>query len=318
MTNGYDVIGDVHGSIAKLEGLLVMMGYRRTGSGGWRHPEGRTAVFVGDIIDRNPGQVRCLQTVRTMVDDGDALIVLGNHEFNAVCYATPRGGSHLRERNVKNFDQHKTFLTEVPVDSPEHDEWIRWFRTIPMWLDLGGLRVIHACWSDTHIETLRAAFGGPTLSNEKALALAATKETAEYDAIEVILKGPEVKLPEGQAYKDKDGHLREKARYKWWGGGAMTLRDRAIFIPGSKDAEDRLHPGFGDDPIPNSMPVPDHRTPVIVGHYWNTGELELLSPRAACVDFSAGKEGPLVAYRWTGETDLDAANLIAFPPPVPD
>ena len=314
MTNGYDVIGDVHGSATKLEGLLGLMGYECSADGVWGHPGGRIAVFVGDIVDRNEHQLRSLEIARSMVEAGTALMVLGNHEFNAICYATPAGDGHLRERNAKNSGQHQAFLAEIPADSTEHREWISWFRRLPLWLDLDGLRVVHACWSDAHIELLRTSLGGDALLDDAAVVLAGTRGTAEYDAIEVILKGPEVDLPERLWYLDKDGHLRKNARYKWWGAGAMTLRDRAVFIPESKSPDGTKHPGFDDTPVPGSLPVPADGSPVIVGHYWNTGALALLAPRAACVDYSAGNGGPLVAYRWSGEPDLDPTNFIAFPP----
>lgn len=64
----YDVIGDLHGHAAALEALLARMGYRKR-EGAWRHPD-RTAVFVGDFIDRgpssattgSPGRRRCSRT----------------------------------------------------------------------------------------------------------------------------------------------------------------------------------------------------------------------------------------------------------------
>jgi len=84
---GYDVIGDIHGYAAPLESLLRRMGYVPHGTC-WRAPHGRKAIFVGDLIDRGPEQVRVVETVRSMVDDCQALCVLGNHEFNAIGWAT--------------------------------------------------------------------------------------------------------------------------------------------------------------------------------------------------------------------------------------
>jgi hypothetical protein len=49
--------------------------------------------------------------------------------------------------------------------------------------------------------------------------------------------------------------------------------------------------------------------PVIFGHYWFTGTPKVISPKFACVDFSAAKDGPLVAYRWDGESGLSTDNL---------
>jgi hypothetical protein len=46
---GVDVIGDIHGEVNKLVGLLRHMGYRDV-SGVWRHPV-RRAILVGDLIN---------------------------------------------------------------------------------------------------------------------------------------------------------------------------------------------------------------------------------------------------------------------------
>jgi polynucleotide kinase-phosphatase len=75
----FDIIGDVHGCADELEELLQRLGYA-VDAGHWRHPEGRKAIFVGDLVDRGPGVARVLRTVMTMVEAGTALCVAGNHE----------------------------------------------------------------------------------------------------------------------------------------------------------------------------------------------------------------------------------------------
>jgi Calcineurin-like phosphoesterase len=103
-------------------------------------------VFVGDLIDRGPEQFEVLDAVRRMVDAGYAQVVLGNHEFNAMGYAVrdPATGRHLRPRSEKNRSQHAAFLAAVGEDSTYHWEWVDWFRHLPLPLDLGGIRVVHA------------------------------------------------------------------------------------------------------------------------------------------------------------------------------
>lgn len=79
----------MHGHADKLEGLLRKMGYVPHGRG-YRPPVGRQLIFLGDLIDRGPQQLRVLEIARSMMDEGDARAVMGNHEFNAIGYVTRR------------------------------------------------------------------------------------------------------------------------------------------------------------------------------------------------------------------------------------
>ncbi|XVV12891.1 polynucleotide kinase-phosphatase [Actinoplanes sp. CA-131856] len=85
LTGPFDIIGDVHGCRAELETLLERLGYALVRDPEGRpvtaaHPEGRTAVFVGDLVDRGPDSPGVLRLVMGMVADGAALCVPGNHE----------------------------------------------------------------------------------------------------------------------------------------------------------------------------------------------------------------------------------------------
>ena len=107
-----DVIGDVHGCDGMLTGLLHRMGYRET-DGVWGH-HSRRAVFVGDLIDRGPGQREVLRLVRRMRDAGTALVAMGNHEWNAIGWVTGRDddpAQFLRSRSDSHRHQHRAFLS---------------------------------------------------------------------------------------------------------------------------------------------------------------------------------------------------------------
>ncbi len=85
LTGPFDVFGDVHGCVGELELLLTKLGYDlrrddRDRAVGGRHPAGRTAIFVGDLVDRGPDTPGVLRLVLGMVRDGDALCVPGNHD----------------------------------------------------------------------------------------------------------------------------------------------------------------------------------------------------------------------------------------------
>jgi hypothetical protein len=97
-----DIIGYIHGCADSLRRLLAKMGYALR-DGVYSHRD-RTAVFLGDFIDRGPSQREVIEIVRPMVGSGSALSVMGNHEFNAIAYATPdpkNPNQCLRPRNEK-------------------------------------------------------------------------------------------------------------------------------------------------------------------------------------------------------------------------
>jgi hypothetical protein len=311
---GYDVIGDVHGHVQPLQVLLSSMGYMQH-DGVWGHPN-RQAVFVGDLVDRGAHQVEVVRLVRAMVMAGTAQIVMGNHEYNAVAWATRDPevpGGHLRSHSLRHRTQHQAFLDQVGESSPLHDEFVEWFRTIPLWLELeldgNCLRVVHACWHPASMDVLRFLTNDDRTLTTDGWSATSRRGSAEYDALEVVLKGPEVRLPDGIAYYDKDGHSRTKARVRWWDPTADTLRRGTLIPPGSRDADGNPFPPLPDVGYRHEVACPDD-VPVIVGHYWEQVPGHLWSPKVACVDYSVAKSGPLVAYRWSGETELDVDRYV--------
>jgi hypothetical protein len=308
----FDVIGDLHGCCGKLRGLLSLLGYQERG-GAFRHAS-HTAVFVGDLIDRGPEQLETVRTVRAMVDAGSAVALMGNHEFNALAYATSdpdTAGSFMRPHIAKNLRQHKRFLQEVGEGSALHLEILGWFATLPLWLDLNGLNVAHACWHEPSIELLDAQL--PVGEFDTASIVEANRRgSAMFEACEVVLKGPEVSLGD-RVFVDKDDQNRSTARLRWWDPSAVTLRDAAEIPSGAETPTGAPFPPLPEDPCPKMQEFAyRNRTPVAFGHYWRTGKVRVEGTNAVCVDFSAVKGGPLVAYRWDGEPELSDSNLVAF------
>ena len=89
----FDLIGDVHGCYDELIDLLSALGYESYSSSaddgrrlGYHHPEGRRALFLGDLVDRGPKITETLGLVMNMVKAGDALCVPGNHEVKLAKY----------------------------------------------------------------------------------------------------------------------------------------------------------------------------------------------------------------------------------------
>src|SRR4051794_12822922 len=100
-----DLIGDIHGYANKLEELLTKLNYSSK-NGCFSHPT-RKVVFVGDYIDRGPQIRQTLEIVRAMVESGNAIALMGNHEYNALCFHFQETeGGHLRKHLIKNIIQH--------------------------------------------------------------------------------------------------------------------------------------------------------------------------------------------------------------------
>jgi hypothetical protein len=311
----YDIIGDIHGHADELKTLLVKLGYADSGVC-YRHPS-RQAVFLGDFIDRGLQQREVIQIVMPMVKAGAAKSVLANHEFNALAYHTVDPGNPkawLRPRNNKNTQQHMAFLNEYLGKDREKElqEVLAWFKTLPLWLDLDGLLVVHACWDTSSLEVLGGQLGDNNNLTDALLIKASTKNTPEYFAIEVLLKGWEATIADGGSFLDKDGNLRHEVRVKWWLTERTPIRDSAL-------APDDVISKLQDDQFIDADKFLgyDNESMLCLGHYWREGEIEILSPRIACLDYSVAKGDKLVAYRWDGEKEfqldkfvwVDAANV---------
>jgi hypothetical protein len=299
-----DVIGDVHGEFDKLVQLLSHLGYSES-DGVWGHSS-RTAIFVGDLIDRGPKQLETVYLVRAMVESGGAQCILGNHEFNAIAWATPDpedSGKFLRDHHKPgNREQHQAFLDVVEGTRKQRDI-TDWFKTLPLWLDLPGLRIVHACWHEESMDLLRPVLGPNQTLTEEAILWGSRKGNRIYEALEVVCKGPEVTLPAGISFADKGGKVRHEVRVRWWQEDLSTYRTAAIGPPDDMAM-------IPDVALPEEWKAhPYSGPPVLLGHYWFTGKPEVISPRFACLDYSVANGGPLVAYRWDGESELSSEKL---------
>ncbi len=295
---GYDIIGDIHGHAEKLIKLLLQLGYQQTATG-YSHPC-RKVIFLGDFVDRGEHlrqHRQLLDVVMAMVNNGHALAVMGNHEFNALAYHTCHEGAYLRPHTAKNQRLHQAFLNEFDDDEAKKQEVLSFFYRLPLFLDLGDLRVLHACWDEHYIEYIQSRTADNKL-NLKLLVEASTEGSLMYKAIERLLKGVELELPEGVVFEDKSGGVRKSMRAQWWNRSATTLSEVALPIG--------LALGQAAEcAIPEGVPFYGaHEPPCFIGHYWMSGEPELREDNVACLDYSGAKDGKLVAYRWSGEVKL--------------
>ena len=304
----YDIIPDIHGQSGKLEALLRRLGWRRTAAGWTNDAPDREVIFLGDFIDRGPDNAGVLRTVRSLVDAGKARAVMGNHELNAIHFHTPDDttpGAYLRPHTATKLHQHAAFLREFPLGAPETRDAIAWMRSLPLVLETDHIRAVHACWDGEKIAALRAVAPDGVLSEEQ-LAQAARKTDPLHAIVEVTTKGPEADLPHGYSFRDKDGIERGEVRLQWWKRGATSWTELAMCVPDPGELPVTAPPAKVQD-----ITYPAEAKPVFFGHYWLTGAPVLQAPNALCLDYSAGTDGPLVAYRLEDPTaPLSLARIV--------
>ncbi|MET0567694.1 MAG: metallophosphoesterase [Hyphomicrobiaceae bacterium] len=137
----FDIVGDVHGCCDELEMLLTRLGYgvRTSGRNAVKASTERRVIFVGDFIDRGPRSIEVLRIAMAMVEAGQALAVLGNHDVKLMRWLDGRNIqlTHGLAQTVEQMQaepetfrhQVKAFLESLPYH---------------LWLDDGRLAVAHA------------------------------------------------------------------------------------------------------------------------------------------------------------------------------
>lgn len=185
----FDVIGDVHGCRSELETLLAALGYDVLRDDAGRpvdavHPDGRRALFLGDLVDRGPDTPGVLRLVMGMVDAGHALAVPGNHENKLV--------RALDGRQVQVSHGLGDTLAQLAGEDEEFRRRVRDFcdgLVAHLVLDDGTLVVAHA--------GLKEAYHGRASGRVRSFALYGdtTGETDEY--------GLPVRLPWAEDYRGR-------------------------------------------------------------------------------------------------------------------
>src|SRR5690554_2223859 len=261
----YDIIGDVHGHADQLEALLKKLGYNYK-NGAYSHSE-RILISVGDLCDHGPAQRRTIDIIRAMHEAEQAHVIMGNHEFNAVAWATPDGnGDFLRPHTDKNYSQHREFLLEAEQDYGWYGSTMEWFKQLPIYVELPELRTVHACWHVPSKQVVDRYTDKNGILLPEAWVLASTKGHELFTAIEVVSKGWELQLPEGYYFLDKDQHPRTALRTEWWREVTRRYRDLEIGMGNIDELPEGDIPGSalpGYAGSENESPKP-----LFIGHYW--------------------------------------------------
>lgn len=300
----YDIIGDIHGEAETLKHMLFSLDYVE-GEEGFYHPT-RKAVFVGDLVDRGPKIFESLEIVRQMVEAENAYAIVGNHELNVLAYYTKGDdGNYLREHSLKNKTQIKKTHGEFKLDKEKRKSYLKWLRSLPLFIELEGFRVVHACWDQKAIDLLKKENPENRLS-KNFLRKIYFERGKTFNAVMLLLKGREFTLPDDMVLKDGYGFKRSAYRIKWWEPmNGKSFEDISF--------GNRFHLPKYTIPSQLDIDIPlysDDELPVFFGHYCLGDKGGVVRKNLCCVDGCLANGGVLLAYRWEKSKKLDQKNII--------
>ena len=287
-----DVIGDVHGEFDALQSLLAHLGYAQDGS----HPSGRRVVFVGDLCDRGPDSPAVLDLAMEWVEAGRAQCVLGNHELNVLRGAPKHGNGWFFDRD---HDTHNgEFLGSKAATPEKREQWLAFFRRLPIALYRDDVRIVHACWDSKAVAALEhtPVEGGPheisahyDAAANKFLKDAGVEHRAalEIRAHRHSFKDRNAVLPMLTAYAEEatikqnnnplrvlTSALEEPADKPAWAGGKWRMTNRSRWWQHYQEA-----------------------IPVLIGHYWRRDARATPADVTGDWDYPLEDYGP---YEWMG------------------
>ncbi|UYZ83912.1 metallophosphoesterase [Entomomonas sp. E2T0] len=305
---GYDIIGDIHGCANALSQLLEQLGYSKQ-QGVWRHPK-RMALFLGDIVDRGPHIRGALHIVKAMVDAGQAICLMGNHEYYSLGWFTPRQdkpSEFVHAHNARNKRIINETLEQFAAYPDEWQEFLQWFYSLPLFIDAGRFRLVHAYWDQLLINQFKELCPNQQITPE-LLQQSVYHHSVAYKIFDHLLKGLRLPLLDGQVLVSKDGYARNVFRAKFWADHPETYQD-VVFQPDALPHNAMITPLT--DQQKHSCSVYSADEPLLfVGHYWCEGMPAPIQNNLACLDYSAVKYGKLVAYRLDDETRIDRNKFV--------
>lgn len=260
-------IGDIHGQYEKLLKLLDHLSFDLDDLES--NVGNAQLVFMGNLIDSPSGfegdQLGLLQLVESLVAQNHAYCLLGNHEFNAIGWATQlRPGEWARPHSAHDFVQHQSFLETLGEGSEEHLYWINWFKKRPFFVDFESVHAIHACWNEQALTAIEPYLNDDHSLKEEYWINAFDPDHELFALCEILLKGAEYPLPKGESFFDITGGIGTPKHAEWW----WVYEQQ------------------------------ENVKPVVIGHYSLTGLPEAKSKNVICVDYNAAEaDNPLVSFQ---------------------
>ena len=301
----YDIIGDVHGHAPLLKKLLSKLGYVKK-AGVYSHSS-RKAVFVGDFINRGPEIRKTIRIIRSMVENNKALAVLGNHELNAIIYGLKDNkGAPLIKRPGKHFLSLFKTINEFSDYPAEWKSHLKWMRTLPFALELGKIRVVHACWDESALKKINAKIIDGKVKKSTFRKVQLEPDSGIAKSFWQVTKGINMKIPSDIRIINNKGVWIRSFRLRWWeDAGGKTFEEMSFESKYSFPAYT-----IPEQIVPGTLPYSGDLPLLFFGHYCQSKGPNIIKPNICCVDSCVTGSHSLMAYRWDGEQKLKDENLI--------
>jgi hypothetical protein len=170
---------------------------------------------------------------------------------------------------------------------------------------LGEIRVAHAYWNDNEINILKDYLPAGRLK-KKFLREMHEKRPDMASIVYKLLKGLEFKCPRDLIIKCSKGLSRKVFTLNWWTDPKdKTFRELYFgskFLLPDYHFPPELEPVY--EPYGSDLPI------VFFGHYCLQNGASIIQQNICCLDSCVDTTNKLSAYRWSGEKQLKAENMV--------
>jgi hypothetical protein len=295
--NEYLFIGDLHGHARQLKSVLNKAGFTIVNGAYW-HPELK-AVFVGDFINRGTENLECLRIVRAMVESGNALAVIGNHEVIFLNYhqQNPQTGEYTMENRAGWNRLFQQTMLEFSQSAAELNEMINWLKRLPIVIETAHFNVVHACYDSESLEVVRERTNGNFVLQENDwLQMGLGADEALTESLHALTFGISIYLDTAELFPGSNMSSQHSPRIRYWEDPFEKSLRQTLFIE-----DDKHLAGIGFLSLPESFyssfrPYPKYETPVVHSHYCVIDDLKDLPQNIIIADRAVIKTGILKAW----------------------
>ena len=221
------IIPDIHGDYLSLKKILEAINCYKKGS---KFISNYKIIFLGDLIDTGKYNKKVIELIRELIEQNIAECIMGNHEYNAIQIRKKISDRFCRIRNENNLSQHQTFINEFGLDTSEAMEITNWFKKLPLFIEYDHLFCVHAYPGLRELDLIKKYTNNGVLKDFEDI----YKNEVLKENVEMILKGPEQELPNGNFFYDYKNQRRTKVRIKWWANDPKCIHDIIVSVRDKK------------------------------------------------------------------------------------